>query len=90
MYRIYGAKAIVVVIAVVVRVEHVIAVHVRVRIAQPEIRIARVVSIHIARSNPNKNHEKNCPHPDNYALFIDFFQPTKYFTISSIASPNFK
>ena len=60
MYRIYGTKTIVVVVIVVVRIEHIITVHVRVSIAQPEVRIVRI-AVNIARSHP-KEHTKKKVH----------------------------
>ena len=90
VYRIYGAKRVSIAVSITVRIEHIVVVHVAViHIAHVEVSIARV-AINAARrqplSTPSKGqlaHHQLCP------SFIDFFQPTIYFMISSIASPNF-
>ena len=62
VYRIYGTKAIVVIVVVIVRIEHVITVRVRVSIAKPEICIVRV-AIDITRGHPNNTHNKDAHIP---------------------------
>ena len=60
VYRIYGSHAVVVVIAVAVRIEQVIAVQVTVvDIAKPEIRIRVVwIAVYIARRKPENSISK--------------------------------
>ena len=79
MYRIYGAKTIAVArIRVVVRVEHVITVSIRVRIAKTKVSIVRV-SIDIARSHPNTTLEKTVRKPTTMPKFITVFTIPYYF-----------